>query len=151
MLDQHDRAILRHVQDDNRLPIEKLADRVGLSPSAVQRRLAELRRKKVIQEDVAIVDPARAGRPVTLIVEVTVERERTDLIDAFCREMRAMPEVQQCYGITGAADFILIMTVEDMADYERFTRKVFYDNANIRRFESHVVMNRVKTGLYVPV
>ncbi|TIO55284.1 MAG: Lrp/AsnC family transcriptional regulator, partial [Mesorhizobium sp.] len=61
------------------------------------------------------------------------------------------PEVQQCYYVTGEADFILVVTVATMADYEALTRRLFFENNNVRRFRTFVAMDRVKVGLEVPV
>lgn len=65
--------------------------------------------------------------------------------------MRQSPEVQQCYYVTGSADFMLVVTAPDMATYEDFTRRKFFDNPNIRGFRTSVVMDRVKVGLDVPL
>ena len=150
-LDGFDRKILEIVQADNKTTTDVIADRVGLSAAAVQRRLKGLRRSGVIWADVALVTPKALDRPMTFIVEVALERERLDLLDAFKRAVRAMPEVQQCYYVTGDADFVLVVTARDMTDYEAFTRRVFFDNPNIRRFHTNVVMEPVKVGLAVPV
>lgn len=88
---------------------------------------------------------------MTFVVQVTLERERSDLMDAFKKEMKANPIVQQCYYVTGSSDFILILTAEDMEAYDAFTREAFFDNTNIRGFQTNVVMDAVKTGLFVPV
>ena len=69
----------------------------------------------------------------------------------FKRSMTATPEVMQCYYVTGEVDFILILTAPDMQHYERFTQQFFFDNPNIRRFHTMVVMDRVKHGLSVPI
>ena len=109
-LDSLDRKLLDAVQLDNAQTAEALAARVGLSPSACLRRLRRLREVKVIEADVALISPERVGRPLTMVVQVTLERERPDLIDAFKRTMRAAPEVMQCYYVTGETDFVLIVT-----------------------------------------
>lgn len=150
-LDPIDRQLLELVQADCRRPLDALGEAIGLSASAAQRRLRRLRRTGVVEAEVAVVAPASVGRALTLLVEVTVERERADLIDGFKRQMRAAPEVQQCYYVTGEADFLLVMTVRDMEEYEAFVRREFYDNGNVRRFRTGVVMDRVKVGLAVPV
>lgn len=149
-LDPIDRRLLELVQTDCRRPLDALAEAVGLSASAAQRRLRRLRRAGVVEAEVAVVAPASVGRPLTLLVEVTVERERADLIDGFKRQMRAAPEVQQCYYVTGEADFLLVMTVRDMEEYEAFARRAFDDNGNVRRFRTGVVLDRVKVGLAIP-
>jgi len=150
-IDSFDRRILEIVQQSNRTTSDQIAETVGLSPAAVQRRLKRLREQKVIQADISVVTPKMVGRNMTFVVQVTLERERSDLMDAFKKEMKANPIVQQCYYVTGSSDFILILTAEDMEAYDAFTREAFFDNTNIRGFQTNVVMDAVKTGLFVPV
>lgn len=151
VLDGFDLKILNVVQVDNRSTADTLADKVGLSPSACLRRLKRLREEKVIESDIAVISPEAVGRTLTMIVEVTLERERPDIMDEFKRSMRQTPEVMQCYYVTGEIDFILIVTARDMRQYEAFTQLFFFDNPNVRRFHTLVVMDRVKVGLSVPL
>ena len=95
-IDEVDRRLLMEVQIDNRQSNETLAEKVGASPSTVQRRLAKLRETGVIESDISIVSEEAVGWPMTFIVEVTLERERVDLLDAFRDSMRKLEEVQQC-------------------------------------------------------
>lgn len=150
-LDNFDRQILALVQVSNRISSERIADEVGLSAAAVQRRLKRMRAEGTIQSDVSVLDPAHVGRKMSFVVQVSLERERVDLLDAFKTQMRAESAVQQCYYVTGSADFVLIVTAQDMADFERFTRVAFFDNKNIRHFETSVVMDTVKMGLQLPL
>ena len=149
-IDNFDRNILEIVQQSNRTTSDQIAEQVGLSPAAVQRRLKRMREQNLIQADISVVTPKAIGRAVTLIVQVSLERERADLMDAFKKAMKNNKAVQQCYYVTGSSDFILIVTAADMEDYERFTRDAFFDNANVRSFQTNVVMDRVKVGLSVP-
>lgn len=151
IMDKFDAALLTAVQQDNRLTAEQLSARVGLSPAACQKRLKKLRETGVIERDIAVLRPAAVDRGLTMIVEVTLERERAELIDEFKRTMLAAPEVMQCYYVTGSADFILILTAKDMKDYEDFTRRYFFQHSNVSRFRTNVVMDRVKASLAVPV
>jgi DNA-binding Lrp family transcriptional regulator len=105
----------------------------------------------VIHANCAIVDPAKVGQPITIFVEVEVVSETTELIDAAKAEFSATPEVQQCYYVTGEADFILVIVVATMADYEALTRRLFFGNNNVKRFRTFVAMDRVKVGLTVPL
>ena len=149
-LDDFDRRLLDALQADNRRTGEELADIVGLSPAACLRRAQRLRDEKVIERDVSILAPEALGRRLTMIVLVTLERESPDVVDAFKRSMRQAPEVMQCYYVTGAADFVLVLTADDMADYEAFTRRYLFER-NVRRFETMAVMDRVKTGSAIPM
>ena len=151
MLDDIDRAILRALQRSTRLSIEALGDLVGTSRASAQRRLQNLRKTGVIAAEIAVVAPQMVATQMTFVVEVTLERERVDLLDEFRRSMAALEEVQQCYYVTGHADFILIVLANDMPSYERFTRRVFTENPNIKRFHTNVVVDRVKVGLSVPI
>ena len=150
-LDGFDRKLLRAVQADNQLNAEALGEAVGLSPSACLRRLRRLREAGVIEAEIAVVAPETLGRALMMVVEVTLEREQPDLMDAFKRSMCATPEVMLCFYVTGEIDFVLIVTAKTMRDYEDFTRRFFFDNPNVRRFNTRVVMDRVKFGLAVPI
>ncbi|MEZ8142085.1 ArsR family transcriptional regulator [Enterovibrio norvegicus FF-33] len=150
-IDNFDRKILNIVQASNRTTSDQIAEQVGLSPAAVQRRLKRLREQKIIHADVSVIDPKAVGNAMTFVVQVTLERERVDLMHNFKKEMKTNRSVQQCYYVTGSSDFILIVTAADMAGYDTFTRETFFDNANIKNFQTNVVMDPVKTGLTVPI
>ncbi len=150
-LDNFDKKILNIMQCSNRTTSEQIAEQIGLSAAAVQRRIKRLREQKVISEDVSIISPKEVQRAMTLIVQVTLERERADLMDDFKKAMKQNDIVQQCYYVTGSSDFILVITAQDMEDYDAFTRRAFFDNNNIRNFQTNVVMDRVKVGLKVPL
>ncbi len=150
-MDSFDLALLNLVQSNNRLTAEQLGEAVGLSPSACQRRLKRLRHDGVIEADIAVISPKAVGRSLTMVVAVTLEREQPDIIDTFKRSMRSTEEVMQCFYVTGEADFILVLTARDMEHYEAFTKQFFFDNPHIRRFQTSIVMDRVKVGLRVPL
>ena len=150
-LDAFDLKLLSLLQVSTRGTAEELAATVGLSPSACLRRVRRLREAGVIEAEVAVVSPRAVGRELTMVVQVALERERADIIDAFKRAMRATPEVMQCFYVTGEIDFILVVTVPSMEDYEAFTNRFFFQNPNVRRFTTLVVMDRVKVGLAVPI
>ncbi|WP_211596687.1 Lrp/AsnC family transcriptional regulator [Phreatobacter stygius] len=150
-LDRFDLAILAILQRDNTTPQRVIGAAVNLSAPAVQRRIKRMEEAGVIRANVALVDPAQVGQPITIFVEVEVISETAALIDAAKREFTAAPEVQQCYYVTGEADFILIIVVPTMGDYEALTRRLFFGNNNVKRFRTFVAMDRVKVGLAVPL
>ncbi|WP_183909254.1 Lrp/AsnC family transcriptional regulator [Rhizobium sp. BK226] len=150
-LDRADLALLNAVQKNNRLTSEELAERAHLSPTACQRRLKRLRAEGVIEADVSIVSPKAVGRHVTVVVLVSLERERADIIDRFKRAIKNTREVMIGYYVTGDADFLLVITAKDMEDYEQFTRRFFYENNDIKGFKTMVVMDRVKAGFAFPI
>ncbi|MBN8941919.1 MAG: Lrp/AsnC family transcriptional regulator [Rhizobiales bacterium] len=150
-LDRFDLAILAILQRDNSTPQRVIGEAVNLSAPAVQRRIKRMEEAGVISANVAVIDPLHVGQPLTIFVEVEVISETADLIDAAKREFTAAPEVQQCYYVTGEADFILIIVVPTMGDYEALTRRLFFGNNNVKRFRTFVAMDRVKVGLAVPL
>lgn len=150
-LDRFDIAILNILQRDNSTPQRVIGEAVNLSAPAVQRRIRRMEEGGVIQANVSIIDPARVGQPITIFVEVEVISETAELIDAAKREFAATPEVQQCYYVTGEADFVLVVVVPTMTAYEALTRRLFFGNNNVKRFRTFVAMDRVKVGLAVPL
>lgn len=144
-LDRFDHALLDRLRIDNQTPARVLAEQVGLSESAVLRRLRSLRRTGVIVADVAIVHPSALGTPLTIHVLVSLEREGTAALDAFERKLRERPEVQGAWYVTGEADFVLQLQLGSMAAYEAFTREMFHDDPNVRAFRTIVTLRDVMT------
>lgn len=150
-LDSYDRQLLALVQEDSRLSQAELGARVHLSAAAVNRRLKRLSDDGVIERFAAQVRPEALGYPLTIVVEVEVENERIDLLDAVTQSFLRCPFIQQCYYVAGECDFVLIFAVRDMAHYTALTRELFYDSHNVKRFKTLVTMGRLKTGTRVPV
>ncbi|ANW05825.1 Lrp/AsnC family transcriptional regulator [Bradyrhizobium icense] len=149
--DRIDARILEIVQKNNRLTSEVIGGLAGLSATACQRRLKRLRSEGIIEADVSIVSPKAVGRPIQMLVLVTLERERSDIIDRFKKAIRSSVEVVNGFYVTGDADFVLYVTAPTMEDYEEFTRRFFYVNPDIKSFKTMVVLDRVKAGFAVPV
>jgi Lrp/AsnC family leucine-responsive transcriptional regulator len=148
-LDELDKALLRLLQQNNRLTTEQLAASVSLSQSAVQRRLAKLREEKIIEADVSIISPAAAGIGIVCIVEVILQEGNSKAIDGFKKAMQLCPEVSQCYYVTGTYDFVLVVNTRDMQHFEHFQKHKLMDNPNLKHFYTHVVMYKVKVGFGV--
>ncbi|TCM80696.1 AsnC family transcriptional regulator [Rhizobium sp. BK068] len=150
-LDDFDRQILAILQKDNMTPQRTIGEAVNLSAPAVQRRMKRMTEAGVIQANVAIVDPAALGHPITIFVEVEVISETAEQIENAKREFATTPEIQQCYYVTGEADFVLVIVVPSMTAYEALTKQLFFGNNNVKRFRTFVAMDRIKAGLEVPV
>ncbi|WP_029000128.1 Lrp/AsnC family transcriptional regulator [Azohydromonas australica] len=150
-LDSYDRVLLSAVQEDARVAQSELGERASLSTAAVNRRLKLLSSEGVIERYTACINPKAVGYNLTIVVEVKVESERADLLDEMQRSFQACPQVQQCYYVTGDCDFVLIFLVRDMEQYVALTRKLFFESNNVKSFKTLVAMNRVKTGMSVPV
>ena len=150
-MDELDRKILALVQQDARRAAEAIGAEIGLSASAVQRRIARLREEAVITAEVAIVDPKSLGRSLTLIVDVEVERERPELMAVLKRWIAGEPAIQEAWYVTGDGDFVLIVTARDVEDYDALMQKLVTGNSNVRRFRTRVALSTLKRGCRVPV
>lgn len=148
-LDAYDKKILRLLQQDNKMSQRSLAEQVNLSASAVNRRIANLEALGVIMRNTSIVDPIKLGRSITIIVEVKIEKDRLDLIDEDKKRFSNCPQVQQVYYVTGDFDFLLVMNVRDMGEYEQLSRELFFKPENIKGFKTIIVMQNAKQNLDV--
>jgi DNA-binding Lrp family transcriptional regulator len=149
--DAADRALLACLQNDAASRIDDLADVAGLSVASVQRRIKRLKAEGIIEREVAVLNQTAVGHAMTFIVAVELERERLDQLHAFQRAVKAEPQIQQCYYVTGEADFVLICVAPDMDSFQALTHRLFFENQNVRKFRTSVVMGRTKVSLAVPV
>src|SRR5205814_1420812 len=143
-LDALDLKILQRYQDDTRIAAEAIGAEVGLSAAAVQRRLKRMREEGIIRAEVAQLDQRALGFPVTCVVGVDLIHESVGHAERFKRRIAALPEVQQCYDVTGTTDFILIVVAPDMESYDAFTRRELLSDANVKNFTTYVVLDQVK-------
>ncbi|MCE7071904.1 Lrp/AsnC family transcriptional regulator [Dyadobacter sp. CY327] len=150
-LDHFDIEILAILQEGNLTPQRTIGERVNLSAAAVNRRIKRMEADGVIRANIAVLDAEKVGQRITIIVEVELESEHVDLIDQAKASFLATPEVQQCYYVTGEMDFVLVVSVASMGDYELLTRRLFFNNPNMKRFRTLVAMNCVKVGLSIPL
>lgn len=150
-MDQFDRRILDAMQRDARRPAEAIGAEIGLSASAVQRRQVRLREDGAITAEIAVVDQKTAGRPLTLLVDIELERERPELLASFKRWIVAEPAVQEAWYVTGDRDYVLVVTARDIEEYDALTQRMVAENANIRRFNTRVALGTLKRGLMVPL
>lgn len=150
-MDAIDAAILQLVQKDATRPQREIGEAVGLSAAAVQRRLKGYVAAGIIDKTVAVLDPAKVGVPLTVVVTIEVETEQIDKLDAMKRAFVNEPSVQQCYYMAGEWDFVVVLHVSDMDAYTELTRKLFFASNNVKRFKTLVAMQRVKYGMEVGI
>lgn len=120
-LDQFDLKILAELQRDGGLSNQEIADRVGLSASPCSRRIRQLEDSGVIRERVARLDPLSLGLDLTVLIHIRMDRHTPERFEQFETAVKALPEVQECFLITGQeADYQLKITVPNMEEYQRF-------------------------------
>ncbi|MFQ3457912.1 Lrp/AsnC family transcriptional regulator [Bradyrhizobium sp. UFLA01-814] len=146
-----DARLLEIVQRNNRTTSEEMGELVGLSATACQRRLKRLRSEGIIEADVSIVSPKAVGRPIQMLVLVSLEREHLDIIDRLKQAIKSSVEVVNGFYVTGEAEFVLYLTARNIDDFEQFTRRFCYENPDIEGFKTMVIMDRVKSGFAIPI
>ena len=142
-IDDFDRKLLARVRRNNLEPARVTAEAVGLSESAVLRRLRRLRAEGVIVRDVAVIDPARVEPRIVLHVLVEMTTQDRKVMEAFQRAMKASPEVQGCWDVTGETDYLVMVAVRSMQDYEAFGIREMVPDKGVRGFKSMIVIREV--------
>jgi Lrp/AsnC family transcriptional regulator, leucine-responsive regulatory protein len=150
-LDELDRKLLDLLQNDAARPLYELGDKVGLSASAVQRRLARYRASGVIAKQIAVLDPEVVAGTVLACVLVTLERETKKLHSAFRQRVLAAPEVQQCYDLAGAWDYLVMVAATSMPHCRKAIDDLLLDAPNVKRYETLFIFEPIKRGLNIPL
>lgn len=150
-LDQIDLAILDHLQRDGRATSAEIAESAGLSPSPAHRRQRLLEKANVIRGYVALLDQDRVGLPVSVFVSVRLSAQTEEHLLAFEREVADVPEVMECYVMSGASDYLLRVVTPDLATYEEFLRTRLTRMPGVRGVESAFALKRVVYRTNLPL
>ena len=150
-LDRADRAILQELQGDGRLPNVELARRVNLSESACLRRVKLLEEAGVIDRYATLLNQKAVGLPDSVLVEVSLTREQQEDLDAFENAVRRLPEVMECYLMSGEYDYLLRVVVADTADYERIHREHITRLPGVLRVRSSFALRTVTKKTALPI
>jgi Lrp/AsnC family leucine-responsive transcriptional regulator len=150
-LDKTDVRILQLVQNDGRLPIADLAERVQLSPSACARRLRLLEDSGVIQGYTARVNKAAVGLPMMALVVVTLNRKSEEALASFEAAINNTPEIMEAYLMTGRADYMLRVVVADLDAYERFLMRRLTRIPGVSQIESSFMLRQVAARSALPM
>lgn len=122
----------------------ELAEQVGLSAPACYRRVRALRESGAIEREVALVTPDAMGLSVTMIVLVTLERDKGRIVDELVSKLRAAQEVIDIWYVTGDHDLVLHVAAENMSTYDAFTRRALHAEEHVRSFKTLVVLQHPK-------
>ncbi len=150
-LDAIDRRILTELQGNARISNAELAEAVGLSPSPCLRRVRALEAAGVIKGYAALLDAAEVGLPISVFVQVTLERQIERALEAFETAIQGRPEVMECYLMTGDADYLLRVVVSDLAAYERFLKEHLTRVSGVSSIKSSFALNQVKYSTALPL
>ena len=150
-LDRTDRAILNALQFDGRLSNVQLAARVNLSESACLRRVKLLEEAGVIERYVMLVNQSAVGLPDNVFVEISLNREKQEDLEAFEDAVRRLPEVMECFLMSGDYDYLLRVAVANTADYERIHREQLTRLPGVVRVRSSFALRTVTRTTELPI
>lgn len=142
--------ILEQLQQDSDIGLAELAEAAGTTPSSCWRRLDEMRAKGVIRRSVAVVDPLAIGLAVNVFVQVTLEKQTEAALKVFQTRIARRPEVMECYLMSGDADYLLRVVVEDLAQYHRFVVDHLTTIPGIANLRSSFALEQVKYTTALP-
>ena len=142
-LDATDRRILGVLQKEGRITNADLSDRVNLSPSACHRRVQRLEDDGFIAAYVALLDTRKMGRPTTVYVEITLQGQADDLLDAFEQAVAKVPDILECHLMAGTADYLIKIMAEDTEDFARIHRQFLSRLPGVRQMQSSFALRTV--------
>jgi DNA-binding Lrp family transcriptional regulator len=147
-MDDIDRAILALLQNNADTPGKVIAEAVGLSTSAVERRIIRLKQDGVIEKIVAVISPKAADRTLTVLVELEIQNEQRHTLDQFHRWVDRAPEVQSCWYVTGDMDYVLLVAVRNLDAYNAFIERLMSEQQPlVRKYKSLIALKTLKRGL----
>jgi Lrp/AsnC family transcriptional regulator, leucine-responsive regulatory protein len=150
-LDATDRRILTVLQRDGRVSNADLSEQVNLSPSACHRRVQRLEDDGFIAAYVALIDARRIGKPTTVFVEITLQGQADDLLDAFEGAITRVPDVLECHLMAGTADYLLKIIVEDTEDFARIHRQYLSRLPGVAKMQSSFALRKVVSTTAIAV
>ena len=150
-LDRTDRAILHELQLDGRISNVKLAERVNLSESACLRRVKLLEEANIIGGYVMLINQAAVGLSGNVFVEITLNRQQREDLDVFEASVARVPEVMECYLMSGDYDYLLRVVVADAGDYERIHHEQLTTLPGVARVRSSFALRAVTKSTELPI
>jgi len=150
-LDAIDRRILRHLQENARISNVELARAVGLSPSPCSRRVRDLEVAGIVKEYVTLIDPAAANLPVSVFISVTLDKQVERDLEVFESAVRDLPEVMECYLMTGDADYLLRVVIADLEAYKGFLMDHLTRIPGVANIRSSFALKQVKYRTALPL
>ncbi len=142
-IDATDRRLLTALQKNGRITNAELSEQVNLSPSACHRRVQRLEEEGFIASYVALLDARRMGRPTTVFVEITLQGQADEVLDAFEREVAKVPDILECHLMAGTADYLLKILAEDTDDFARIHRQYLSRLPGVAQMHSSFALRTV--------
>jgi len=143
-IDNVDKEILKILQTDCRITAKEIATRLGMSKTPVYERIKKLESQGFILKYVALTDPKKADKGLISYISVLLTNHSKEVVEEFTKQVKEMPEVSECYYVSGNIDFLLKVYTRDMEDYYRFITNQFSTIRNMNRFYSSFILDTTK-------
>ncbi|WP_375175799.1 Lrp/AsnC family transcriptional regulator [Pseudooceanicola sp.] len=150
-LDDIDRKILRVIQKKGRISNADLSEKVALSPSACHRRVQRLEAEGIVKDYVALLDARKIGLPSTIFVEIKLQGQADEILDAFEAEVKRVPEILECHLMAGTADYILKVVADSTEDFARIHRQHLSRLPGVQQMQSSFALRTVFKTTALPV
>ncbi|MFL9922750.1 Lrp/AsnC family transcriptional regulator [Herbaspirillum lusitanum] len=150
-VDRYDLALLTELQRDGHITNSALGQKVHLSTSQISRRVQRLEEAHVIERYTAVLDPAVVGLGVIAFTSVTLDRQGETRGDQFERAVEAMPEVLECFSVTGEADYILRIVAPDLAAFSEFMMNDLLRLPGVTNVKSNITLKKIKHSHELPL
>jgi DNA-binding Lrp family transcriptional regulator len=151
VLDLLDRAMLKILQTEGRIPIAELARRIQLSPPATFARLKRLEEQGLIRRYAALVDPAQLGYDMLCFIQINLQLHQPEQVANFKAAIQKMPEVLECHHVTGEYDYLLKVIIHNRKDLEQFVVERLTPVPGVARIHTSLVLSEVKSTNFIPV
>lgn len=149
-LDKTDILILKHLQEDGRITVKDLALKVHLSTTPVFDRMHRLEKEGYIRRYTAVLDASKLGRGFLVFCSVRLRRMGKEIAHDFVERVRNIPEVAECYNISGEFDYLLKIYAPDMQYYNDFIINTLGTIESLGSIQSSFVMNEIKSSFGLP-
>lgn len=150
-LDETDRRILRIMQNQGRISNAELSEAVALSASACHRRVQRLEKEGFIRQHVTLLDARKMGMPTTVFVEITLQAQADEVLDAFEKAVSRIPDVLECHLMAGTADYILKVVAENTEDFARIHRQHLARLPGVTQMQSSFALRTVFKTTALPL
>lgn len=149
--DKKDIEILKLLQADARMSTAEIAEQVNMSQSPCWRRINQFEKDGIIKNKVSLLDRSRLGMEMVVFTSINLFITNLETIEQFERDIVTLPEVVECYTMTGMIDYMLKIITKDIQHYEQFVRKHLAQIPNIREMHSHVSVTEIKETTQLPL
>lgn len=150
-LDDLDKAILKELQADGRISNVELARRINLSPPAVHARIKRLEEQEYVRQYVAILDREKAGYDMLCFISISLQLHQSEEVERMRAVIQEMPEVLECYHLTGEYDYLLKVVIRNRQDLERFVMHRLTPIPGLARIHTSIVLSEVKSSTIMPL